>query len=506
MKPRPAVDSSVPAIPTLKNQIVRLKRRLVEMRRQQAATSEVLTVTSKVLQAISGSHGQLEPIFQEMLTNAMNICNAKFGILYEFANGQFRAISWKGVPRAYADYVRQWRTWGPANGLGQTMRTKETVHIPDVVEGRAYAEGDPGRVATVDLAGVRTALVVPMLKDGDLVGAFVIYRQVVRLFTDKQIDLVQNFAAQAVVAIENARLLKELRQRTDDLSESLQQQTATADLLEVISRSAFDLRPVFETIAESAVRLCEARLAFIYRFDGELLRMVADYNTPAEFKKWMADHPIRPGRDSATGRAALERRTIHIHDVQADPEYSFGAKDVEAFRTVLTVPMLKGDELLGVILTYRLEVKPFTDPQIALVETFADQAVIAIENVRLFEEVQARTRELRESLEQQTATADVLQVISSSPGELQPVFDAMLANVTRLCEAKFASLLLSERDQFRRVSLHNAPPALTEHWRRTPLVSPHPESAVGRASLTKQMVHIDDIKAESGLSRSRSNL
>ena len=171
------------------------------------------------------------------------------------------------------------------------------------------------------------------------------------------------------------------------------------------------------------MRLCEARLAFIYRFDGELLRMVADYNTPAEFKKWMADHPIRPGRDSATGRAALERRTIHIPDVQADPEYSFGAKDVEAFRTVLTVPMLKGDELLGVILTYRLEVRPFTDKQIALVETFADQAVIAIENVRLFDEVQARTRDLCESLQQQTATADVLKVISRSTFDLQTVLE-----------------------------------------------------------------------------------
>src|SRR5262249_23017370 len=214
----------------------------------------------------------------------------------------------------------------------------------------------------------------PLLRQGKPVGAILIRRMEVRPFTEKQITLLKTFADQAVIAIENARLFDEVQARTRELSESLEQQTATANLLEVISRSAFDLRPVFETIAESAVRLCEARLAFIYRFDGEFLRMVADYKTPAEFKKWMADHPIRPGRDSATGRAAVERRTIHIHDVWADPEYSFGAKDVEAFRTVLTVPMLKGDELLGVILTYRLEVKPFTPKQIELVETFADQA------------------------------------------------------------------------------------------------------------------------------------
>ena len=252
-----------------------------------------------------------------------------------------------------------------------------------------------------------------MLKDNEVVGVLGIYRQEVCPFTDKQIELVKSFAAQAVIAIENTRLLNELR-------ESLEQQTATANLLEVISRSAFDLRPVFETIAESAVRLCGARLAFIYRFDGKVLRMVADYATPAEFRQWMADHPIRPGRDSATGRAALERRTIHIHDVRADREYSFEAKDVEAFRTVLTVPMLKGDDLLGVILTYRLEVKPFTEKHIALLETFAAQAVIAIENVRLFDEIQDKNRQLAEASQHKS------QFISSVSHELRTPLNAII--------------------------------------------------------------------------------
>jgi two-component system NtrC family sensor kinase len=233
-----------------------------------------------------------------------------------------------------------------------------------------------------------------MLKEDELVGAFTIYRDEVRPFTDKPIELVQNFAAQAVIAIENTRLLNELRQRTDDLSESLEQQTATSKVLEVISRSAFDLRAVFEMVAESSVRLCGADRAFIFRFDGELLRMAVAYNSPPEFTAWVEQHPIRPGRHSGSARAALERRTIHIPDVQVDPEYTYGAKDAETIRTVLGVPILKGDDLLGVMMIYHLEVKPFTDQQIALVETFADQAAIAIENVRLFDEIQDKSRQL----------------------------------------------------------------------------------------------------------------
>ena len=232
-----------------------------------------------------------------------------------------------------------------------------------------------------------------------------LYRQEVRPFSDKQIELVKNFAAQAVIAIENARLLNELPS-APRLPGLLQQQDRHADVLEVISRSAFDLQAVFETVAESSVRLCGADRAFIFRFDGELLRMVVAYNSSPEFAEWVANHPIRPGRHSGSARAALERRTIHVPDVLADPEYTYGAKDVEPIRTILGVPILKGDDLLGVMMIYRLEVRPFTDKQIALVETFADQAAIAIENVRLLDELRERTEEvekLNQHLEQRVA-------------------------------------------------------------------------------------------------------
>ena len=269
------------------------------------------------------------------------------------------------------------------------VKTKTTVHVADAAVSEAYIERDPATVAAVELGGLRTFVAVPMLKENDLVGAFALARQEVRPFTEKQIALITNFAAQAVIAIENARLLNELRQRTDDLSETLEQQTASARVLEVISRSALDLHAVFETVAESSVRLCEADRAFIFQYDGELLRVKAFFNASPELADWVREHPVRPGNHLAAARAALHRQTIHVPDMQVDPDYFHGGKLVEAFRTILAVP---SDALLGVILIYRLEVQSFTAKQIALVETFADQAAIAIENTRLLQELRKNRR------------------------------------------------------------------------------------------------------------------
>ena len=319
-----------------------------------------------------------------------------------------------------------------------------------------------------------------MRREDELIGAIAIYHQEVRPFTEKQIALVENFAAQAVIAIENTRVLNELR-------ESLQQQTATADVLKVISRSRFELQPVFDTVLENAVRLCEAERSFIYLFDGKVLRAAASYNTSPELKEFIERNPVAPGRHSAAARAALERRTVHIPDVQADPEYTWGVGQVEPLRTLLGVPMLKGDELVGVIITQKREVKPFTDKQIAVVEAFANQAVIAIENARLL-------NELRESLQQQTATAEVLQVISSSPGEPEPVFQAMLANAVRICEGKFGIMFGFADGTFRALSSLGVPPALL--IQQPHVVREHPHNPLTRVAASKAVIHIPDLTVD----------
>jgi two-component system NtrC family sensor kinase len=381
-------------------EIARLIHELNEAREQQ-------TATSKVLQVISGSPGDLQPVFATMLENMVRVCHASFGAVHRCHGDVFQFVAEHNSPPAYANLIRH-PSFRPSlhHYFGPMIASKSVEQFADLAVSQGYLDRRPEFVTAVELGGVRTGLNVPMLKENELIGAFALARKEVRPFTDKQIELVKNFAAQAVIAIENGRLLNELRQRTDDLSETLEQQTASAKVLEVISRSAFDLHAVFETVAESSVRLCEADRAFIFQYDGELLRMKAFYNASPELADWVREHSVRPGNHLASARAALHRHTIHIPDVQVDPEYFQGGKLVEAFRTVLTVPILKSDDLLGVIMIYRLDVQPFTEKQIALVETFADQAAIAIENTRLLQELRQRTDEvvnLNQELEQRVA-------------------------------------------------------------------------------------------------------
>jgi GAF domain-containing protein len=393
-----------------------LKKKLAEALEQQTATSEVLRV-------ISSSPGELDGVFQTMLGNATRICEAKFGALYLCEGDAFRMVSTHGVTPAVAEKLPTgpYRP-SPNTALGRLARTKQTVHIADVLNEQGFFEVPPGFTGPVlvTLAGARTLVAVPMLKESELVGAIIIYREQAQPFTDKQIALVTNFAAQAVIAIENTRLLNELRQRTDDLSEALEQQTATSEVLQVISSSPGQLEPVFEAMLSNAVRICGAKFGALFLAEGEAYRAVALHNAPPAFADVRRREPIRPvNPGTALGRVAATRQPVQIADVRADPAFTsdperFAVLELAGARTMLNVPMLKEDELIGQISIFHQEVQPFTDKQTALVQNFAAQAVIAIENTRLL-------NELRESLEQQTATADVLKVISRSTFDLQAV-------------------------------------------------------------------------------------
>ena len=496
---RPFTDKQIALVTSFAAQAViavENARLLNELRQRTADLTESLeqqTATAEVLGVISRSKFELQPILQSVVETAERLCRAEQTVIYRLEDGTYRfAAGHSSVPE-YLDVEKQ-TAIVPGHGtvVGRAALTRQVARIDDAWSDPLYEKKDDAR-----LGGVRSMIGVPLMRQGEPIGAIALARNRVEPFGDREIELVTTFADQAVIAIENARLLSELR-------ESLEQQTATSEVLSVISASPGDLEPVFASMLENAARICDAKFGNIFRWDGEALQLVAKHNTPPAFGELRTRLLHQPGSKSLISRMITTKSPVHVADLAAEPAYAerepryVSAVEIGGVRTFLAVPMLKETELVGAFVLYRQEVRPFTDKQIALVTNFAAQAVIAIENTRLLNELRQRTADLTESLEQQTATSEVLRVISSSPSNLDPVFQAILANATRICGANFGALNLYEGGAFPVVATHNAPPAYAELRRRQPMVRPGPSHPLGRVAATKQVLHIADLSKEAG--------
>jgi class 3 adenylate cyclase/putative methionine-R-sulfoxide reductase with GAF domain len=469
-------------------------RLLNELRQRTTDLSESLeqqTATSEVLRVISSSQGELEPIFQATLEKAVRICEAKFGNVYRWDGDALSLVASHNTPLSLIE-ERKRTPFQPSRKtpFGRVIAEKKTVHVVDAAAEEAYFERSPSIVAAVELGGIRTYVAVPMLKGDQLIGIVSIFRQEVSPFTAKQVSLLENFATQAVIAIENARLLSELRQ-------SLELQTATADVLRIISSSPSDLRPVFDAIAENAARLCHGFDVYVQLREGNLVRYVAHYGGI------IPSSPVVGGtrpltRDLIIGRAMVESKLIHLLDAQAEaeefPEGSAIARRT-GYRTIIAVPLMREGYAIGTIAVRRVEARLFSDKEVELLSNFAAEAVIAIENARLLTELRQRTADLSESLEQQSATFEVLKVISSSPGQLEPVFRAILENATRICGAKIGILFRFDDGAFTAVATLGVTAEYNEYLNRGPIRA-GPGTGLGRVAARKQTVHVIDTKAE----------
>ena len=459
---------------------------------------EQQTATAEVLGVINSSPGNLTPVFDALLYKAMHLCGAAFGVLWTYHCEYIHAAAHYGLPLEAAEFFTSGpHPVSPNHARSRLMRGEAVVHVADVANTELYRSGDPLRRALVDLCGGRTLLVVPLRKDGAFLGDITIFRQEARPFSDKQIALLQNFAAQAVIAMENARLITETRK-------ALEQQTATAEVLQVINSSPGDLAPVFDAMLDKALQLCSADYGVLWIRDGDVIRAGAIRGATEEFAHFLLRERVPVDADMLVARAVRERSVIHLRDAKDSEPYRRGvplavfSADRAGIRTILMVPQSKEDEGLGLLTIYRREVRLFSEKEIALVQNFAAQAVIAMENARLITET-------REALDQQTATAEVLQVINSSPSDLAPVFDAMLEKALRLCGAAFGALFNYDGESFSCAATCGFPPALLEYYRE-PVRPLPPRSAMAQLVAGKSTSQVTDIRADEFSSPTRRAL
>jgi len=465
--------------------------RVVARERDEAL--EQLKATAEILGVITSPSNGVKPVFEAIVESASRLCGANDAyVTLKDGDDLVFQTQHGSIPVAWTRRAinRQW----PA---GRAVVDQKSVHVRDIWA----REGDefPGGREIARQDRVRTILVVPLMRERESIGAIILRRTKVQPFTERQIALLKSFADQAVIAIQNVRLFNEVQARTRDLEESLQQQTATSEVLQVVSSSTGDVAPVFQKLLESATRICGAEFGSMQLYQDGSVRQAALYNAPAAFAAVRRDRVSRPYPESPLGIAIRTKQVVHVDDVRTTAGYlarhpsSVELTELGGARSLVVVPMLRDNELIGVITIYRQEVRPFTDKQIGLLRNFASQAVIAIENTRLLKELRARTDDLSESLQQQTATSEVLQIISSSPTDLAPVFDKMLQNAVRVCGANFGTMLLYEGGNVTQVGLYNVPAAFAAQMKDRSF-QPHPQSGLGIVIRSKQVFHTDDLR------------
>ncbi|HEY7141532.1 MAG TPA: GAF domain-containing protein, partial [Methylomirabilota bacterium] len=460
----------------------RLLRDLTKSLEQQTATGEILRV-------ISSSPTDVQPVFDTIARSALQLCDGNYCFVFRFDGELLHLAAHHGASPEGAEALRRAWPMPPSGGsaAGRSVLSRGVAHIPDVEADSTYVLG-----AVAAIAAYRATVAVPMLRDGVPIGTINVSRERPGPFSERQIELLKTFADQAVIAIENVRLFKELEARNRDLTETLEQQTATSEILRVISSSPTDVQPVFRAIVESAIRLCAARFGAVFRFDGELVHLVAHQNLTAENVQVLERlYPMRPSRGQGSGRAILSGAAVQIEDALADPEYRQDVATAAGWRSMLVVPMLREGNVVGTINVHRAQAGAFPERQVDLLKTFADQAVIAIENVRLFKELEARNHDLTDALEQQTATSEILRVISSSPTDIQPVLDAVTENAARLCDVPDAAIFQVDGDRLRLVANRGPIPHFSLGDTR-PIAR---DWVSGRAVSDATTIHVADLSA-----------